>query len=57
MTLSFFLLPFACSGARRSNTIEFWGLGREGEVITELLPQFERETGIKVDVQQIPWTA
>jgi multiple sugar transport system substrate-binding protein len=38
--------------------IEFWGLGREGEVVAELLPQFERENpGIKVDVQQIPWTA
>ena len=56
-TFSFFLLPFACSGAQRTNTIEFWALGREGEVVTALLPQFERETGIRVDVQQIPWTA
>ncbi|HVG25652.1 MAG TPA: sugar ABC transporter substrate-binding protein, partial [Thermoanaerobaculia bacterium] len=55
--MTFFLFPFACSGARRSNTIEFWGLGREGEVVAQLLPQFEKETGIHVDLQQIPWTA
>ena len=54
---TFLLLPFACSGAARQDRIEFWGLGREGEVVTQLLPQFERETGIHVDVQQIPWTA
>ncbi|MGZ5432847.1 MAG: sugar ABC transporter substrate-binding protein [Thermoanaerobaculia bacterium] len=57
LTFTFLLLPFACSGAKRPDRIEFWGLGREGEVITQLLPQFERETGIHVDVQQIPWTA
>ena len=55
----FLILVPACS-ARRENvtTIEFWGLGREGEVVAELLPQFERENpNIRVDVQQIPWTA
>jgi multiple sugar transport system substrate-binding protein len=59
LTLTFFLLPFSatCGARRAEHTIEFWGLGREGEVVTELLPQFERETGIRVDVQQIPWTA
>jgi multiple sugar transport system substrate-binding protein len=62
LTFTFFLLPFAClpfacSGAARTDRIEFWGLGREGEVVAELIPQFERETGIHVDVQQIPWTA
>jgi multiple sugar transport system substrate-binding protein len=47
----------SCSGAARPDRIEFWALGREGEVVAQLLPQFERETGIHVDVQQIPWTA
>ncbi|MEO8379943.1 MAG: sugar ABC transporter substrate-binding protein, partial [Acidobacteriota bacterium] len=48
----------ACSGADRNpNRIEFWGLGREGEVVAALIPQFERETGIHVHIQQIPWTA
>jgi multiple sugar transport system substrate-binding protein len=32
-------------------------MGREGEVVQELLPEFERETGIRVEVQQIPWSA
>ncbi len=33
-------------------------MGREGEVVTELLPEFERtHPGIKVVVQQLPWTA
>jgi multiple sugar transport system substrate-binding protein len=49
---------FACSGASRDPAqIEFWGLGREGEVVAELIPQFERESGIRVHIQQIPWTA
>ena len=33
-------------------------MGREGEVVSQLIPDFEREhPGIKVDVQQIPWSA
>src|SRR5262245_8866909 len=33
-------------------------MGREGEVVRELLPEFERtHPGIHVDVQQLPWTA
>jgi multiple sugar transport system substrate-binding protein len=52
------LLPLlSCSHAKDRTTIEFWGLGREGEVVAELVPLFENETGIHVDVQQIPWTA
>jgi multiple sugar transport system substrate-binding protein len=49
----------SCSTRDSSITrIEFWGLGREGEVVAEMIPQFERENpGIKVDIQQIPWTA
>lgn len=39
-------------------TVRFWGLGREGEVVAELIPQFEKENpNIRVRVQQIPWTA
>ena len=47
----------SCARPKNETKIEFWGLGREGEVVAELIPQFERETGIHVDVQQIPWTA
>ena len=33
-------------------------MGREGEVVSQLLPEFEKEhPGIKVEVQQIPWSA
>ena len=33
-------------------------MGREGEVVSQLIPAFERQhPGIKVDVQQIPWSA
>lgn len=46
-----------CAVRRTEQRIEFWGLGREGEVVAEFLPQFEKETGIVVDIQQIPWTA
>jgi multiple sugar transport system substrate-binding protein len=59
LAVSIVLLFLAC--ARQSSTtttIELWGLGREGEVVAELVPQFERENpGIRVDVQQIPWIA
>ncbi len=38
--------------------MEFWGLGREGEVVQELVPEFERRNpGVRVRVQQIPFTA
>jgi multiple sugar transport system substrate-binding protein len=59
-SIPFLLLLLSCSGTRNQDvtTIEFWALGREGEVVVELLPQFHREhPGIRVDVQQIPWSA
>ena len=53
------LLALTCANQQANTTsIEFWGLGREGEVVIELLPQFHRENpNIRVDVQQIPWSA
>src|SRR6185436_7228837 len=50
----------SCTAPRNSQTtvIEFWGLGREGEVVAEMLPEFERRNpGIRVSLQQIPWIA
>jgi multiple sugar transport system substrate-binding protein len=39
-------------------TVRFWAFGREGEVVRELVPEFERRhPAIRVEVQQIPWTA
>lgn len=41
-----------------TTTLRFWGFGREGEVVAELARDFERENpGIRVRVQQIPWSA
>jgi multiple sugar transport system substrate-binding protein len=47
-----------CGGSSDDNTVRFWALGREGEVVQSLVPEFERRNpGIRVRVQQIPWTA
>ncbi len=47
--------------ARRGDAetvVELWAMGREGEVVAELVPAFERRTpGVHVRVQQIPWSA
>ncbi|MBP3973351.1 sugar ABC transporter substrate-binding protein [Pseudoxanthomonas spadix] len=41
-----------------TTTVSFWAIGREGEVISTLLPEFEKaHPGIRVDMQQIPLTA
>ena len=52
-------LLLACrSGEDDRATIRFWGMGREGEVVAELVKGFERENpDIRVRVQQIPWSA
>ncbi|MGZ6988866.1 MAG: sugar ABC transporter substrate-binding protein [Thermoanaerobaculia bacterium] len=53
------LAAAACArGGPGTRAVRFWGLGREGEVVKELLPAFrERYPGVRVEVQQIPWTA
>jgi multiple sugar transport system substrate-binding protein len=41
-----------------SGAVQFWAMGREGEVVAELMPEFERRhPGVRVRVQQIPWGA
>ena len=38
--------------------LNFWAMGREAEVVAELLPAFHaRHPDIRVHVQQLPWTA
>lgn len=47
-------------GAREAEqtTLDFWAMGSEGERVQALLPEFERRhPGIRVRVQQIPWSA
>ena len=51
-------LLFTACGQSSQENLRFWGLGREGEVVAELIEEFERENpNIRVHVQQIPWTA
>ncbi|WP_430392203.1 sugar ABC transporter substrate-binding protein [Dyella sp. 20L07] len=53
------LLLAACTqSATQPKTLTFWTIGREGEAVVKLLPQFEREhPDIHVEVQQLPLTA
>ena len=49
----------ACArGGGRGEAVRLWAFGREGEVVKELVPEVERRhPGLRVEVQQIPWTA
>lgn len=47
-----------CAPKDGRTTIRMWAMGREGEVVQQLLPGFEREhPNIRVIVQQVPWSA
>lgn len=47
-----------CTSQREAHTLTFWTIGREGEAVVKLLPEFEREhPDIKVKVQQMPLSA
>jgi multiple sugar transport system substrate-binding protein len=55
-------LALAGAGCGRSadpnGPLNFWAMGREAEVVGELLPEFRaRHPGIEVRIQQLPWTA
>ncbi len=53
-------LAFGANGSGENDLleIEFWAMGREGEIVPKLLKGFERENpGVRVIVQQVPWTA
>jgi multiple sugar transport system substrate-binding protein len=54
------LLLAACGRPSADAPVElrFWAMGREGEVVQELVREFEaRNPDVRVRVQQIPWTA
>ena len=57
--LALFVLGLAgCQPPAQDTVVRFWAMGREGEVVTELLPEFERtHPGVRVVVQQLPWSA
>jgi multiple sugar transport system substrate-binding protein len=43
---------------KSEKVIKFWAMGAEAEYVIKLIPEFEKQNpGIKVKVQQIPWTA
>ncbi|MGV8951179.1 MAG: sugar ABC transporter substrate-binding protein [Cypionkella sp.] len=50
------LASCACTRQQDSReTVKLWVMGYEGEVVTQLLPEFERRNpGIHVDLQQMP---
>jgi multiple sugar transport system substrate-binding protein len=52
-------LAAACAADPGSSVdLDFWAMGREGEVVARLLPAFEqRHPAIRVRVQQVPWAA
>jgi multiple sugar transport system substrate-binding protein len=46
------------SSSAHHRSLTVWAVGREGEVITQLLPEFARlHPDIEVRVQQLPWSA
>jgi multiple sugar transport system substrate-binding protein len=48
----------ACAPSEEPETLRFWAFGREGEVVAQVVREFERlHPGVRVRVQQIPWTA
>lgn len=52
------LAAAGCGHAEQGVTVRFWAMGREAEVVSGLIADFEKENpGIHVDVQAIPMTA
>lgn len=51
------LFAAACARGSAHDRLAWWAMGQQGEYAPLLTPGFERETGIGVDVQAIPWTA
>ncbi len=48
----------ACAGADDRAVVRFWAFGREGEEVRALVPEFERRNpDLKIQVEQVPWTA
>jgi len=59
-TAALFALATLSGCARHDDitTLTFWGMGREGEVVGELIAAWDAERpDVQVNVQQIPWSA
>ena len=47
-----------CARAQADTPLRFWAMGREGEVVGELLGDFQREhPKLQVRVEKLPWSA
>jgi multiple sugar transport system substrate-binding protein len=58
LTFLLSILLTACFNNSDQTTVEFWAMGREGEAVQSLVPEFERRNpDVRVRVQQIPWSA
>ena len=59
LVLGINLLLAGCNLSSGDQTVvRLWAMGREGEVVAELVPEFERtHAGIRIKVQQLPWSA
>ena len=58
MSIAGVFLLGACAPASSRIVLDVWAMGREGEVIGQLMPEFERENpGVTVHIQQLPFTA
>nr|WP_235974279.1 sugar ABC transporter substrate-binding protein [Luteimonas deserti] len=52
------MLLAGCGRHGEDTVIRFWAMGREAEVVGELVREFEdTHPGIRVEIQQIPWTS
>jgi multiple sugar transport system substrate-binding protein len=47
-----------CGRGGEGTTLRFWAMGREAEVLAQLMPAFEHShPGLHVRIEQLPWTA
>jgi multiple sugar transport system substrate-binding protein len=59
-SLAAILCATGCGRSAPDDVVElrFWAMGREGELVQRLLPDFERaHPTVRVRVQQVPWSA
>ncbi|MCX8115012.1 MAG: extracellular solute-binding protein, partial [Burkholderiaceae bacterium] len=58
LLLSAAALAAGCGRRAGAQALRFWAMGREGEVVAELLRDFVREhPDIRIRIEQLPWTA
>jgi multiple sugar transport system substrate-binding protein len=51
-------VTLAGCGQRDVTVLKFWAMGREAEVVHELMPEFEKaHPGVRVEIQALPFTS